>query len=231
METNPIAPHAIVTCGPATTPIDDVRRITNFSTGELGIRIAEALLAKGWRVTCFKGSGATHRDPVGERLTLKSFQTNGDLLEGLLAVPDPDDVRVVFHAAALVDYEVTDILGPDNVPLALRKIPSFFPEVRLVLKPAFKVLPRMEDVFPEAKVVGWKFEMEGDRRSALGCAKAQLELCKTTLCVVNGAAFGEGFGIVDEHGLLAEVATRYELSEWLTRWVSNFYTTPLSATL
>jgi hypothetical protein len=175
-------------------------------------------------VTCFKGSGATHRDPTGERLNLKRFQTNGDLLEGLLAIPDPDKVQVVFHAAALVDYEVTDILGPDNKPLALRKIPSFFPEVRIVLKPAFKVLPRMEDVFPEARVVGWKFEMEGDRRSALGCAKAQLDLCKTTLCILNGAAFGEGFGIVSESGLIAEVPTREGLSEWLTHWATSFST-------
>ncbi|HVY71907.1 MAG TPA: phosphopantothenoylcysteine decarboxylase, partial [Verrucomicrobiae bacterium] len=33
----------IVTCGPSYEPIDEVRRLTNFSTGELGVLLAEEL--------------------------------------------------------------------------------------------------------------------------------------------------------------------------------------------
>ena len=39
----------IVTCGPSYEPIDEVRRITNFSTGELGSRLARALARAGQR--------------------------------------------------------------------------------------------------------------------------------------------------------------------------------------
>ena len=37
----------IVTCGPSYEPIDEVRRITNFSTGELGILLANRLTRAG----------------------------------------------------------------------------------------------------------------------------------------------------------------------------------------
>ena len=39
--------RVIVTCGPSFEPIDQVRRITNFSTGELGILLANALTSAG----------------------------------------------------------------------------------------------------------------------------------------------------------------------------------------
>ncbi|MEK0446901.1 MAG: Phosphopantothenoylcysteine synthetase/decarboxylase [Verrucomicrobiota bacterium] len=221
MEENPLIPHAIVTCGPAMVPIDDVRRITNFSTGELGVLLTERLLEKGWRVTCFKGRGATYRDPVGLGLTLQKFDTNGDLLEGLMEVPSPDDVRFVFHAAALSDFEVDAIFGPGQEPLPEKKIPSFYEEVHLVLKPAFKLLPNLSELFPHAKVVGWKFELRGSRAEAITCAQAQLELNHSALCVLNGAAYGDGFGILDHQGLIAQVDTRSELAFWLTRWAGR----------
>ena len=51
--------RVVVTCGPSYEPIDEVRRLTNFSTGELGILLANALSSAGYDVLCFKGVGAT----------------------------------------------------------------------------------------------------------------------------------------------------------------------------
>jgi phosphopantothenoylcysteine synthetase/decarboxylase len=45
----------IVTCGPGYEPIDQVRRITNFSTGELGVRLCNELARAGFEVFCLKG--------------------------------------------------------------------------------------------------------------------------------------------------------------------------------
>ena len=47
--------RVLITCGPAYAPIDDVRRITNFSTGELGVTLANAFATAGRKVLCFKG--------------------------------------------------------------------------------------------------------------------------------------------------------------------------------
>jgi phosphopantothenoylcysteine decarboxylase/phosphopantothenate--cysteine ligase len=37
----------IVTCGPSYEPIDQVRRLTNFSTGELGVLLSDELARAG----------------------------------------------------------------------------------------------------------------------------------------------------------------------------------------
>ena len=59
-----------VTCGPSYEPIDQVRRLTNFSTGELGVHLSNQLIRAGFGVFCFKGSGATYPGP-GETVWLK----------------------------------------------------------------------------------------------------------------------------------------------------------------
>ena len=69
----------IVTCGPSYEPIDQVRRLTNFSTGELGIHLSNQLARAGFEVFCLKGSGATHPGP-GEQCHLSLFDTNDDSL-------------------------------------------------------------------------------------------------------------------------------------------------------
>jgi len=53
----------IVTCGPSYEPVDQVRRITNFSIGELGVRLCNELARAGFEVFCLKGSGAMHPGP------------------------------------------------------------------------------------------------------------------------------------------------------------------------
>ena len=55
--------HCIVTAGPTYEPIDQVRRLTNHSTGQLGTGLAKRLADDGHEVTLLRGRSATpHRD-------------------------------------------------------------------------------------------------------------------------------------------------------------------------
>ena len=90
----------IVTCGPSYEPIDQVRRISNFSTGRLGIALANALAMRGWEVICFKGEQATCPDPLRVHAT-HLFSTNQNLADRLASLPEPERIGAVFHAAAL----------------------------------------------------------------------------------------------------------------------------------
>jgi len=45
----------IVTCGPSYEPIDQVCRLTNSSTGELGVHLSNHLARAGFEVFCLKG--------------------------------------------------------------------------------------------------------------------------------------------------------------------------------
>ena len=47
--------RCVVTAGPAYEPLDDVRRLTNFSTGQLGTELANYLTTEGHEVTLLSG--------------------------------------------------------------------------------------------------------------------------------------------------------------------------------
>jgi phosphopantothenoylcysteine synthetase/decarboxylase len=47
--------NCIVTAGPTYEPLDDVRRLTNFSTGRLGTELANFLAARGHKVILLIG--------------------------------------------------------------------------------------------------------------------------------------------------------------------------------
>ncbi|MFN7139090.1 MAG: phosphopantothenoylcysteine decarboxylase, partial [Limisphaerales bacterium] len=51
----------IVTAGPTYEELDEVRRLTNFSTGKLGSSLANFLVAQGHEVTLFYGHYSTHQ--------------------------------------------------------------------------------------------------------------------------------------------------------------------------
>ncbi len=214
-------PRALITCGPSITPIDAVRRITNFSTGALGVHLAECLAEYGWQVTCLKGSAATHRHPEGPHIAVREFTTNHDLAALLASEPEPEHVSAVFHAAALADYEVSSVRTLEGELLEARKISSRHPGLELTLTPAPKLLPKLSTLFPRAHIVGWKFELEGDTHSALEKGRTQLSENHSALCIINGHAFGEGFGLLNPEGTLQTLPTRAALCVRLAEWAGT----------
>jgi len=207
---------ALITTGPASAPIDEVRRITNFASGEIGALLAAALAAQGFEPLLFRARGATHT-AVPRGTLLHEFTTNQDLtrqLEELSATRAPD-IRAVFHAAALSDYDVAAVRGPDGPLTGARKIPGDLPQIHLVLEPAAKVLPRLCGWFPRAWIVGWKYELEGTREDAIEIARTQLAQNHTDLTILNGAAYGPGFGVLEDEKPPLHVPDKRELAQFL----------------
>jgi len=201
---NSSKPLAVVTCGPASTPIDSVRRITNFATGEIGSILSRALQKAGWDVICLRGEGSTFPAPDG--IDVRVFSTNDSLsalFQGLPAAPN-----AIFHAAALCDFQVVSIEGV----VGMKKIPTRDGALTLHLEPAPKILLRLREWFPGAFIVGWKYELDGDRAAALEKGAAQIRECRTNACVLNGSAYGEGFGILLPNGSLREIEDKFKLA-------------------
>lgn len=214
---------SVITAGPASAPIDEVRRITNFATGEIGARLAEALAAQGFEPHLFRARGATHTEaPRGA--VLHEFETNHDLTRALeeVAQTRSDEVRAVFHAAALSDYSVTSVRGPEGPLAGVRKIPGDLPQIQLVLEPAAKVLPRLRGWFPRAWIVGWKYELAGSREEAIDHARRQLGQRRTDATVVNGAAYGSGFGLLEDNQSPQHFATKREVAQFLASRATTF---------
>jgi len=215
-------PIAIVSAGPASAPIDDVRRITNFATGEIGALLAAALLEHGFEVLLFRGRGATHTEvPQGARL--QEFTTNRELGTALEEIAEArgNEVHAVFQAAALSDYSVASVLGPDGDTVRDAKIRSDWSEVSIILQPAAKILPRLRGWFPRAWIAGWKYELDGGRAKALDHAREQLVQGRTDATILNGAAYGPGFGVLEGPNPPLHHATKRELADFLALRASN----------
>jgi phosphopantothenate---cysteine ligase (CTP) len=191
--------NCIVTAGPTYEPLDDVRRLTNFSTGRLGTELANFLSARGHKVALLIGETATYAGPRRAQ-HVAVFSTTADLQKRLHALA-AKRVDAIFHAAAVSDFAFGRIFTPNEAGKlaeikAVKKISTRQPKLLVELVPTPKIIAALRGWFPRARIVGWKFEADGGRADALGAAKRQLAECSTDLCVANGPAYGEGFGLV-----------------------------------
>ena len=195
--------NCIVTAGPTYEPLDDVRRLTNFSTGRLGTELANFLTARGHRVTLLIGESATY---AGERKasSVKVFSTTKDLRAKLKSFSGKK-VDAIFHAAAVSDFGFGKIFAQNEagefVALkASKKISTRAGELLVELVPTPKIIAELRGWFPKTRIVGWKFEANGSRADALRAAKKQIADCATNFCVANGPAYGKGFSLVSRGG-------------------------------
>ena len=199
----------VITGGPASEPIDQVRFVTNQSTGELAVKLAQKFLAAGHHVELFLGRGAICRLD-----SARYFLTNEDLHGLLCEAAEGDRVDAVLHAAALSDFGLGQALVSGRVSDA-RKISSEVDSIELRLIPKLKLIRLLRDLFDSAYIVGWKFELEGTPLEVVQKGVQQIQLSRTNACVVNGSAFGPGFGFCTRQGLLRSLPTKDALSDCL----------------
>ena len=206
----------VITGGPSSEPIDRVRVITNQSTGELAVKLARRLAAARHSIELFLGAGAIFRSD-----SAKYFRTNDDLHRLLRDVVERHKVKAVFHAAALSDFGVEKLAIPGGTPSA-GKISSDAESVQLRLVPKPKLILQLRDLFPNAYIVGWKFELDGAPGSVVLKGIGQIQLNRTDACVVNGEAFGPGFGFCTAKGLVHTAATKDDLANWLVEMLAGW---------
>ena len=189
--------HCIVTAGPTYEPLDEARRLTNFSTGRLGSELANFLAARGHEATLLIGQHATYR---GERHArqVETFTTTANLRDRLRALAG-ETVGAVFQAAAVSDFTFGKVWrrSPQGELTELKagKISTRQGTLLAELAPTPKIIAELRQWFPKARLVGWKYEVEGGRAGVMRLAEQQIAECRTDACVANGPAYGTGFGL------------------------------------
>lgn len=209
----------LITFGPAWEPLDGARRLTNMSTGRLGVHLANAFDQAGWEVLCLRGEGATFSGALRTR-EVETFTTNDDLAEKLERIGRQGQVDAVFHAAALCDYRVARVTNAAGMDVRSAKIATRDGCLWIELEPAAKVLPRLRGWFPGARIVGWKYELTGTSDDAFAKAWRQLHECGTDACVLNGSAYGEGFALCLPDRVVGRFSNSTQLAVALERWLA-----------
>jgi phosphopantothenoylcysteine synthetase/decarboxylase len=187
--------------------------MTNFSTGALGSELANYLVEQGRDVELLLGYYATCEIlPATNRLQI--FTTSADLGKRLEALASAK-VGAVFHAAAVSDFTFGKVMrklpGGKLSEIRSGKISTRHGKLLAELEPAPKIIGRLRRWFPKAQLIGWKYEVDGNRAQAIALAQRQLEENATDACVVNGAAYGTGFGLVQGNGARRHLQNRAAL--------------------
>ena len=195
--------NCIVTAGPTFEPLDEVRRLTNFSTGKLGTELANFLVAHGHKVVLLISEAATYKGQCHAQ-SVKTFSTTKDLSAQLKSFSGKK-VDAIFHAAAVSDFAFGKVFAKKNFGEFVtlensKKISSRAGALIAELLPTPKIISELRGWFPKSKIVGWKFEAEGARADAIGAAGKQIADCATDFCVANGPAYGKGFNLVSANG-------------------------------
>jgi len=210
----------VITSGPSYEPLDKVRRLSNFSTGELGTLLAEGFAEAGHSVVCFRGVTSTFAPPLWP-VEVVPFTTNADLEHALLQTPSREEVNFVFHAAALCDFRIKEVHDEKGEPMHRDKIPSRGGPLQLTLEPLPKLIGSLRRMFPASILVGWKYELEGTAAEIVARGRQQMDEYLTDACVLNGAAYGSGFGILSRSDEQTHLPDKAALCRHLIDWAER----------
>ena len=215
--------NCVVTAGPTCEPLDEVRRLTNFSTGRLGSELANFLMDRGHDVILLLGNHSTYQGPQNARQIVR-FSTANDL-RGKLESLSCQQIGAVFHAAAVSDFAFGKVwirLPTGQLrEINSRKISSRETNLLAELIPTPKIIGSLRQWFPKACLVGWKYEVDGDRTSAIAAAQQQVLENETNVCVVNGPAYGGGFGLLNREGPCTHLLDSRALDDALAEMIGK----------
>lgn len=199
--------NILVTGGGTVAPIDDVRQITNMSTGRFSSAISEAALRRGDRVWHLHAPGAllpfdrlarydldadpeaeadrlrrlkAEWDAVRDRLTLVPIRpgTVDVYAQTLRSVLDATPIAAAFLAMAVSDY------APEPGP---GKISSDADEVVLRCRRLPKVIRSVRDWAPSVYLVGFKLLSGSNAHELIERARRSGEANRADLTVANDA--------------------------------------------
>lgn len=169
----------LITAGPTYQAIDPVRFIGNFSTGKMGIALANEAVRQGAEVHLVLGPSAEKN--IDNKIHLHRVVSAQQMYESAVAQFETSDMAIL--AAAVADYTPAEV--------ALQKIKKKGDELTLTLIPTIDILASLGKLKTTQKLIGFALETENEVENA------QLKLQKKNLDAIvlnslrdKGAGFG-----------------------------------------
>ena len=184
----------LITAGPTRERIDPVRYISNFSSGKMGVALAEEATRRGADVTLVLGPCETK--PQSSSIKVVNVESARQMLEACEQHFDEADVTIM--AAAVADYCVAN---PSN--RKIKREHTDTPSIELIKNPDIAATLGKHK-HQNRMLVGFALETD----NALENAREKLQRKNLDLIVLNSLEdAGAGFGtdtnritIIDNHG-------------------------------
>ena len=198
--------RVLITCGATWTPIDDVRVISNVSSGEMGHLIARAFLDNGAFVTIIEGP-VTHT-LADKRIKIIKYRFFDELAR-VLNQELRKKYDIIIHAAAVSDFKA--------VRASKGKISSD-KAVTLKLTATPKLIKDIKRLSPGSFLVGFKLESNLNPKNIFKAVKPLFTSAGCDWVVANSLKNGYRGFIVNGHGdILSKVTNKRALAQNLVK--------------
>lgn len=229
----------IITSGGTSEKIDNVRKITNSSSGKLGLTIANHLLEVNQDIMIYYICSKNSLRPSDKRVKIIKINGTIDLKNNIENLLLNEHIDYVIHSMAVSDY-MTDyvttiermkesIKEHDDIDEAFKnievisgsKISSYENNLVIVLKPTPKIISIIKNLSPSTYLVGFKLLDGVSKEELIEVAKRLRDKNKCDLVVANDLATirnGNHIGyIIDKNNEIEEATGKEEIASKLVR--------------
>lgn len=233
----------VITAGGTSEKIDNVRKITNSSSGKLGMTIANHLLKENDDLIIYYVCSKNSLRPLDKRI--KVIEIDGTIslknkIENLLL---NEKIDYFIHSMAVSDYMTNYVTTIERIKASIKntsnleeafsnieiingnKISSYEDNLVIVLKQTPKIISIIKDLSPQTYLVGFKLLDGVSKEELISVAKKLRDKNKCDLVVANDLATirnGEHIAyIIDKNNEIEESHGKDDIAKKLVRRMKN----------
>lgn len=232
----------IITAGGTSERIDNVRKITNSSSGKLGKLIADCLLKERNDILIYYVCSKNSLRPSDDRVHVLEVEGTLDLKNTLEDLLLSNEINYFIHSMAVSDYMTDFVTNLSNIKESItkssnideafenieaikgNKISSYEDNLVVVLKPTPKIISIIKNLSPSTYLVGFKLLDGVSKLELINTAKKLRDKNRCDLIVANDLSSirnGEHIAyIIDNDNNVEEAHGKIKIAEYIVRRLS-----------
>ena len=226
----------VITSGGISEKIDNVRKITNSSSGKLGMTIANHLLESKSDITIYYVCSKNALRPSNKSVKIIEVVGTMDLKDKVESLLRNEKIDYFIHTMAVADYMVDYVTTLDKMKKSFlnnsdmevikdTKISSYENNLVLVLKPTPKIISLIKKESPLTYLVGFKLLDGVSKKELIEVAKRLRDKNKCDLVVANDLEDIRNKEhkayIIDKEDKVVEASDKEDIAKKLVRMMDN----------
>ena len=226
----------VITSGGISEKIDNVRKITNSSSGKLGMTIANHLLESKSDITIYYVCSKNALRPSNKRVKIIEVVGTLDLKDKVESLLRNEKIDYFIHTMAVADYMVDYVTTVDKMKKSFlnnsdmevikdTKLSSYENNLVLVLKPTPKIIGLIKEESPLTYLVGFKLLDGVSKKELIEVAKRLRDKNKCDLVVANDLEDIRNKEhkayIIDKEDKVVEASDKEDIAKKLVRMMDN----------
>lgn len=226
----------VITSGGISEKIDNVRKITNSSSGKLGMTIANHLLESKSDITIYYVCSKNALRPNNTRVKIIEVAGTLDLKDKVESLLKNEKIDYFIHTMAVADYMVDYVTTLDKMKKSFlnnsdmevikdTKISSYENNLVLVLKPTPKIISLIKKESPLTYLVGFKLLDGVSKKELIDVATRLRDKNRCDLVVANDLEDIRNKEhkayIIDKEDKVVEASDKEDIAKKLVRMMDN----------